>query len=70
MNNEIIEARKKIAKIKDDYRLFVGRVCSKLKERGFTPEEIADITGLKESAIRSVHFNKDNEEANEDIEGT
>ncbi len=62
---ETVEARKMIAKLKDEHRLLVGRVCSKLKERGFTAKEIADITGLKESAIRAVHFKESNEEAEE-----
>ena len=67
---EAVEARKMITELKDEHRLFVGRVCSKLNERGFTVEEIADITGLKESAIRAVVLKENNEETEEREEGT
>lgn len=58
-----IKTRKTVTHLENQYRLFVGRVCSKLAERGFSAAEIADVTGLKESAIMSVHFGKKKEDS-------
>lgn len=54
MANEIIEARNKVAAVKRKMQTMVGRAVRKLRERGCSYIEIADILGLKESAVRSV----------------
>jgi len=63
MANEIIGMRNKIAAVKRKMQTMIGRAVRKLRERGFSYIEIADILGLKESTVRSVE--KEREEYEE-----
>ena len=63
MANEIIGMRNKIAAVKRKMQTMVERAVRKLRERGFSYIEIADILGLKESIVRCVE--KEREEYEE-----
>ena len=65
MANEIIGMRNKIAAVKRKMQTMVERAVRKLRERGFSYIEIADILGLNESTVRSVE--KEREEYEEHL---
>lgn len=59
MANETMKARNELAVVKIQHQLMIGRAVRKLRAIGYDYATIADILGIKESAVRSVEEKKE-----------